>query len=193
MQPVEAPAPANILSALERLEAGQPYKVADAELNMVRQRVRRLVREFNETPEDLHLVRSRQLASMLGSLGDDPSVEAPLFLEYGRHVFAGDRLVIGPHCVIIDAGRITIGDDVRLGPAVHLYAVSRPINPEHRAWEQAAPITIGDRVWIGGHSVVNPGVTIGAGTTIGPGSVVLEDVPAGVYASGNPCRVIKEL
>jgi maltose O-acetyltransferase len=193
MQPAEATHSANILTALERLESGQPYMPADAELILVRQRARRLTREYNATGDDLHLLRNRLLASLFGALGDDPDIEAPLFVEYGRHVFAGDGLVVGPHCVLIDAGRITIGNEVRLGPAVHLYAVSRPLRPEHRKWEQAAEITIGDGVWIGGHSVVNPNVTIGSGSTIAPGSVVIEDIPAGVYAGGNPCRIIREL
>jgi len=201
MQPVSAPPPPAPTdeprepSAYDRLRAGQPYRAADPELALLRQRARRLAREYNATPEDQHLTRVRLLASLFGALGDDPEVDAPLYVEYGRHVFAGRGFTAGPGCALVDAGRITLGDHVRLGAGVHLYAVARPLNPEHRAagYEQAAPVVVGDHVWIGGNSIVNPGVQIGAGTTIGPGSVVLEDIPAGVFAAGNPCRVLRAL
>lgn len=189
MQPEAPPSP------LDLLQTGKPYRASDPELAILRQRARRLAREFNATPEDEHHERLRLLASLFGALGDDADVDAPLHVEYGRHIFAGNGLVVGPGCVLVDAGKITLGDHVRLGPGVHLYAVARPHNPEHRAagYEQAAPIIIGDHVWIGGGTLVNPGVSIGAGTTIGPGSVVLEPIPAGVFATGNPCRVVQPL
>jgi len=191
MQLDAPPAP----SALDLLQSGRPYLASDPELALLRQRARRLAREFNATPEDEHLARVRLLASLFGALGEGAEVDAPLHVEYGRHVFAGEGLALGPGCVLVDAGRITLGDHVRLGPGVHLYAVARPHDPRHRAegFEQAAPIVLGDRVWIGGGTLVNPGVSIGAGTTIGPGSVVLEPIPAGVFATGNPCRVIQPL
>jgi maltose O-acetyltransferase len=182
-------------SPYDRLRAGQPYCALDPELALLRQRARRLAREYNATPEDEHLTRVRLLASLFGGLGDDPDVDAPLHVEYGRHIFAGHGFATGPGCFLMDAGRITLGDHVRLGAGVHIYAVARPLNPEQRAagYEQAAAVVIGDHVWIGGNSIVNPGVQIGAGTTIGPGSVVLEDIPAGVFAAGNPCRVLRSL
>lgn len=186
---------ASEVSALDRLRAGQPFSWSDTELAVVRMHARKLVREFNSTPEDRHLIRLRMLASLFGSLGVDPDVEAPLFVEFGRHVFAGDRLAVGPRCTLVDVGRITLGSDVRLDAGVHLFAVVRPLNAQHRArgFAQASPITIGDGVWIGGCSVINGGVTIGDGTTVAPGSVVMEDLPAEVYAAGNPCRVVREL
>ncbi len=197
MQPpaVAPDPPAAEPSALDLLRAGKAYRADDPELIMLRGRARRLAREYNAAPEAEHTQRLRLLASLLGAVGDGPDVDAPLSVEYGRNVFAGRRFVAGPNCVLVDAGRITLGDDVRLGPGVHIYAVARPLDPAQRAesFEQAAPVVIGDGVWIGGGSIINPGVSIGAGTIIGPGSVVLEAIPAGVFATGNPCRVVREL
>ncbi|MEM1043759.1 MAG: sugar O-acetyltransferase [Bacteroidota bacterium] len=182
-------------SALDRLRAGLAHRGNDPGLIMIRQKARRLVREFNALPEDQRTARIRTLASLFGALGERTEIDAPIFCEYGQHVHVGDHFVAGPNCVLTDVGKITIGDRVRFGPGVHVYAVARPVNPGQRAegLEQAAPVTIGDDVWIGGGSILNPGVTIGAGSTVGSGSVVLEDVPAGVFASGNPCRVVREL
>lgn len=182
-------------SALDRLRGGLPHRGTDTGLIILRNKARRLVREYNDAPDDQTLARTRLLASLFGSLGERPDVDAPLYCEYGQHVFAGDDFTTGPNCVLVDVGKIMIGDRVRFGPGVHVYAVARPLDPAQRAegLEQAAPITIGDDVWVGGGSILNPGVTIGAGTTIGSGSVVLKDIPAGVFASGNPCRIVREL
>lgn len=182
-------------SALDRLRGGLPHRGTDTVLIILRNKAHRLVREYNDTPDDQTLARTRLLASLFGGLGERPDVEAPLNCAYGQHIFAGDDFTAGPNCVLRDVGKITIGDRVRLGPGVHIYAVARPLDPAQRAegLEQAAPVTIGDDVWIGGGSILNPGVTIGAGTTIGSGSVVLKDIPAGVFASGNPCRIVREL
>lgn len=188
-------APADAVTALDLLRAGRPYRASDPHLQHLRRRARRLARTFNATPEDDHLGRLGLLASLFGEIGADPEVDAPLHVEYGMHVTLGDHVVIGPGCVLVDAGRITIGHRVRLGAGVHLCAVARPHDPRLRAegFEQAAPIVVGDDVWIGNGTLVNPGVAIGAGSTIGPGSVVLESVPPGVYATGNPCRVVRSL
>jgi len=183
------------ISALDRLREGLPYASTDPELILIRQKARRLTREYTDVPDEALTARTRVLASLFDLLGDRPEIDAPFFCEYGRHVQVGDDFVAGPNCVFVDAGLITIGDRVRLGPGVHLYAVARPLDPKKRAsgLEQGAPISISDDVWIGGGSIVNPGVSIGAGTTVGAGSVVLNDLPPNVFASGNPCRVVREL
>ena len=183
------------LSAVERLRGGLPHRGTDTDLIILRNKASRLAREFNEAPNDQTLARTRLLASLFGGLGERPDVSAPLHCAYGQHIVVGDDFTAGPNCMLVDVGAITIGNRVRLGPGVHIYAVARPLDPAKRAegLEQAAPITIEDDVWIGGGSILNPGVTIGAGSTIGSGSVVLKDVPAGVFASGNPCRIVREL
>ncbi len=96
---------------------------------------------------------------------------------------------------MLDVGKITIGDDVLFGPFVSLYTAGHPIHPQSRKsyYEYGIPITIGDRVWIGGSCVILPGISIGSDTVIGAGSVVTKDIPAGVIAAGNPCRVIRKI
>jgi maltose O-acetyltransferase len=90
---------------------------------------------------------------------------------------------------------VRIGDSVLFGPSVHLYAATHPTDPRQRRafLERAEPITIDDGAWIGGGSIVLPGITIGKNSTIGAGSVVTRDIPANVVAAGNPCRVIRSL
>ncbi len=182
-------------SALDRLRAGLAHRSTDPGLILIRQKARRLVREFNGLPEDQRTARMRALASLFGSLGERPDVDAPFFCEYGQHIHVGADFVAGTGCVLVDVGQITLGDRVRFGPGVHVYAVARPLDPAQRAegLEQGAPVTVGDDVWVGGGTILNPGVTVGAGTTVGSGSVVLEDLPGGVFACGNPCRVVREL
>ena len=99
------------------------------------------------------------------------------------------------NCVILDCARVTIGDNVMCGPYVQIYTAYHPVQALERTKgpELAAPITIGDNVWLGGGAIICPGVTIGDNTTIGAGSVVTKDIPANVFAAGNPCRVIKNL
>lgn len=194
---MEAVSPQELVdpSALALLQAGQPFCATDPELMMLRQRARRTAHELHVTPPDEHLKRLRILSTLFGEIGDDPEIDGPLHVEFGRHVVAGRHLVVEPGCVLVDVGPITIGDRVRIGAGAQLQAVIRPTKPGHRArrFEQAAPITIEDDVWIGGQSTICAGVTVGAGSILAPGSVVMEDIPAGVYAGGNPCRVLREI
>lgn len=178
-------------SALERLEAGQPFPWRDVELDVVRQRARRIAQQIVDTPVEQHATRLRLLASLFGKLGDDPDFDTPIFAEFGRYMRAGDRLRVASGCTFIDAGPISIGDDVRIDSGAHLEAVARPRDAEHRRQgiARAAPITIGDRAWIGARAIIGPGVTIGEEAIIAPGSVVLLDVPDGAYAAGNPCSI----
>jgi maltose O-acetyltransferase len=98
-------------------------------------------------------------------------------------------------CVVLDCAEVHLGESVLCGPYVQIYTASHPLDAKPRASgpELAKPIRIGNRVWIGGGSVICPGVTIGDNTTIGAGSVVIKDIPANVFAAGNPCRVLREL
>lgn len=181
--------------SLDRLRAGQPYQADDAGLTLLRARAEALVRDLNATPLDRHGDRLRLLASLFGAVGEAPDVESPLSVRYGQHVTLGSRVVIGPGCHLADAGAITLGDRVHLGAGVRVMAVQKPLDAAQRGarWEQAAPVSIGDDVWVGAGSTIGPGVEIGAGTVVGVGSVVLQSLPAGVYALGNPCRIVREL
>ena len=121
--------------------------------------------------------------------------EPPFHCEYGSHIKIGEGFYANTGCVMLDVGRITIGDNVLFGPNVSLYTAGHPIHPESRksGYEYGIPIKIGDNVWIGGSCVILPGVTIGNNVVIGAGSVVTKDIPDNVCAAGNPCRVIREI
>src|SRR5262249_32580449 len=147
-------------------------------LTAARARARRLTRAFNATAEDELERRAALLRELFGAAGEGIFIEPPFQCDYGENIHVGERFYANFGCVFLDCAPVRIGHRVLLGPGVHLYAATHPIDPEARAAgpELARPITIGDDAWIGGSVVVLPGVTIGAGTTIGAGSVVTRDI-----------------
>jgi maltose O-acetyltransferase len=179
----------------EKMLAGEPYLSTDPELSAARLRARRLVRRFNDSEPDDEAGRRRLLAELLGSAGPEPWIEPPFHCDYGVNIHVGARLYMNFGCVVLDCARIEIGDDAFIGPGVQIYAATHPVEPALRLHgpEMARPVTIGHQVWIGGGAILLPGVTIGDGTTIGAGSVVTRDLPPGVVAAGNPCRVIRPI
>lgn len=121
--------------------------------------------------------------------------EPPFHCEYGNHIEVGENFYANVNCIMLDVGKITIGDNVLFGPNVSIYTAGHPIHPESRnsGYEYGIPVTIGRNVWIGGSCVILPGVSIGNNVVIGAGSVVTKDIPDNVCAAGNPCRVIREI
>ncbi|MEL7334262.1 MAG: sugar O-acetyltransferase [Cyanobacteria bacterium J06560_2] len=177
----------------EKMLAGELYLAIDPELAQMQSAARRLMHEHNLShPDDVDR-RKELMRQLLGEIGTDFVIEPPFYCDYGCNIFAGDRLFINYDCAILDCAPVHIGNDVLLGPKVQLYTAFHPTDPEIRlsGKEAAAPITIGDNVWLGGGVIVCPGVAVGANVTIGAGSVVTRDVPEGAIAVGNPCRVIK--
>lgn len=175
--------------------AGEPYLASDPELVAERKRARSLLRAYSHTGPDELDRRQSILRQLLGSAGEGVFIEPPLFCDYGWNIHLGDRVYMNFQCTILDCNRVEIGSDVMFGPGVHIYTATHPLDPDERAEgpESALPVRIGDRVWIGGSSVICPGVTIGEGTTIGAGSVVTKDIPPRVLAVGNPCRILRKL
>lgn len=175
--------------------SGEPYLASDPELVAARARARSLLRAYSRTgPSELDL-RDSLLRQLLGTLGPELFIEPPFFCDYGSNIHVGARVYMNFQCTILDCNRVEIGDDVMFGPGVHIYTATHPLDPDERVEgpESALPVRIGSRVWIGGSSVILPGVTIGEGTTIGAGSVVTSDIPARVLAVGNPCRILRQL
>ncbi len=172
--------------------AGKRYRPADPELTWARQRARRLCRLFNQTTETEVQHRIALLSELFGRVGPHVEVEPPFYCDYGDNIHAGDGLYMNFGCVLLDCNRINIGRNVFMGPGVHIYAASHPIDPIERSsgLELSAPVRIGDDVWIGGGAIICPGVQIGDGSTIGAGSVVTRNIPCRVVAAGNPCRVL---
>lgn len=174
---------------------GELYLASDPELTEARQRARRLTRLYNAATEEEWDRRREILRELLGAADADTVIEPPFFCDYGSHIYLGARFYANFGLTVLDCAEVRIGDDVMIGPSVQIYAATHPLEAEERIKgpELARPITIGDRVWIGGGSILCPGITIGEGTTIGAGSVVTKDVPPHVLAAGNPCRVLRSL
>lgn len=184
-----------MLSEREKMIGGELYLASDPELMAARVRSRRLTRRFNATDPDETEERQSILRDLLGSVGADVWIEPPFYCDYGSQTELGPAVYVNMNCVFLDCAAIRIGAQTFLGPSVQVYTATHPVNAGERVAgpELAHPITIGERVWIGGASVICPGVTIGDDTTIGAGSVVTRDVPAGVVAAGNPCRRIRSM
>jgi maltose O-acetyltransferase len=179
---------------LEKMLAGQLYDPLDPELVAARNRARDLCQDLNATRESDEARRREILRSLLGSGGDDVWMQPPFFCDYGSNILLGERVFFNFNCVVLDVCRVTVGDFTLFGPAVQVYTATHPMNAElRRRQEFGKPITIGSDAWVGGGAIICPGVTIGSRTVIGAGSVVTRDIPAGVFAAGNPCRVIREI
>lgn len=177
----------------ERMRAGELYLADDPEIAEAGRRALDLVAAFNATTARQEALRRGLLEDLLGSLGEGTELRPPLQVDYGTNLHVGDRCFANFGLVALDVAPITIGDDVQIGPNVQLLTPTHPIDADLRRakWEAAEPITIGDNVWLGGGVIVCPGVTIGADTVVGAGSVVTRDLPAGVVAVGNPARVLR--
>lgn len=180
---------------IQKMLSGELYLASDPVLASMRKRARKITRQLNQTTEDQLDLRVMLLSELFGSLGANAFVESPFYCDYGANIHAGKNLFMNFNCVILDCAEVQIGDDVLMGPNVQLYTASHPLEANQRAAgpELAKPIRIGNKVWIGGGVIVCPGVTIGDNTTIGAGSVVTKDIPANVFAAGNPCRVIRQI
>ena len=179
----------------QKMLAGELYLAEDPELAAENKRANRLLRSYNLTTEEQQEQRQEILQELFGNIGNKVLIVPPFHCDYGSNIFAGDRLYMNYGCVILDCNTVNIGENVSCAPYVHIYTAYHPIEPEIRlsGRELAAPINIGNNVWIGGSAIICPGVTIGDNTTIGAGSVVVKDIPENVVAAGNPCRVIRYL
>lgn len=179
----------------QRMQAGELYDATDPALAEERKRAKVLTHRFNHClPTDTDTQQSL-LRELLGSMGQQTWIMQPFQCDYGYNIHLGDRVFINHNCIMLDCAPIRIGDGVLIGPNCGLYTAGHPLDTERRlSWlEYAHPITLGDAVWLGGGVQIMPGVTIGEGSVIGGGSVVIRDIPPGVVAAGNPCRVIRTI
>jgi maltose O-acetyltransferase len=179
----------------ERMLAGDPYIADDPEIGEANAAALDLLAAYNATSVRQRPLRRRLLEQLLGAVGEDTEIRPPLYVDYGSNLRIGARCFANFGLVALDVAAVTIGDDVQIGPNVQLLTPTHPVEPGPRRqkWEAAQPITIGDNVWLGGGVIVLPGVSIGADTVLGAGSVVTRDLPAGVVAVGNPARVVRTL
>lgn len=184
----------------EKMLAGDIYDCGDEQLQDRWHLAKKLQQQYNSADTHDFELKDKLLDQLLGRRGKGVSIAPPFFVDYGENIFLGNNVEINMNCVMLDCNKITIGDNCGLGPGVHIYAVGHPTNPAERLpdkncfWKSfTAPITLGKNVWIGGGSIILPGVNIGDNTTIGAGSVVTTSIPANCVAVGNPCRVIRKL
>ncbi|MDF1505901.1 sugar O-acetyltransferase [Roseisolibacter sp. H3M3-2] len=178
----------------EKMLAGGLYDPFDPELVAGRERARDLCQALNATRESETAARRALLRDLFGAGGDTVWMQPPFFCDYGTNIELGERVFFNFNCVVLDVCRVRVGDFTLFGPGVQVLTPVHPMNAELRRREEyGKPIDIGADVWVGGGALILPGVTIGDRAVIGAGSVVTRDVPAGVLAAGNPCRVIREI
>jgi maltose O-acetyltransferase len=184
-----------VTSEQDKMLRGELYLATAPELIAGRVRARRLCAELNASDAADVPRRTGLLAELLGAVGEGAWIEPPFHCDYGAQITLGDGVFINFGAVFLDPTYITIGPQAQLGPNVQLLTADHPRDAATRASgaEMARPITIGARSWLGGGVIVCPGVSIGADSVIGAGSVVVRDIPSGVVAAGNPCRVIRTL
>ena len=181
-------------SERDKMLAGELYDPMDPELVAGRDRARDLCQELNATREAQQEERRRILKELFGAGGESVWMQPPFFCDYGSNILLGERVFFNFNCVVLDVCEVRIGDFTLFGPAVQVYTATHPMNAElRRKQEFAKPIVIGSDVWVGGGAILCPGVRIGSKSVIGAGSVVTRDIPDGVFAAGNPCRVIREI
>ncbi|MBF6339032.1 sugar O-acetyltransferase [Nocardia abscessus] len=180
----------------ERMLRGELYRDDDAELVAERRACQELLDRFNATRAGEDAERREILEKLLGAIGAGSWIMPRFRCDYGHLIKVGSNSFLNYDAIVMDCAPVIIGDDVSIGPRAQLLTALHPMDDHElrrKRWETAAPITIGDNVWLGGGVIVCPGVTIGANTVVGAGSVVTKDLPAQVFAAGNPCRVIRSL
>jgi len=178
----------------EKMLAGELYDSVDPELVRLRERARDLCWALNASAESEQAARRSLLQQLLGSGGDSAWIQPPFFCDYGSNLRLGQKVYFNFNCVVLDVCEVRVGDFTMFGPAVQIYTATHPLGAAaRRKAELGRPIEIGSDCWIGGGAIILPGVKIGDRAVIGAGSVVTRDVPEGVLAAGNPCRVLREL
>ncbi len=179
----------------DKMLAGELYFASDPELVSERLHARQLTKQLNDSNPDETALRESILLKLIGEKGKNFWIEPPFYCDYGYNIKAGDDVFFNFNCVVLDVTPVTLGSRVLIAPNVQFYAATHPTDFKERGSlaEFGKPITIGDDVWIGGSSVICPGVTIGSRAIIGAGSVVTKDIPEDVIAAGNPCKVIRKL
>lgn len=182
-------------SEKQKMLSGQLYDPFDAQLQDERRRARLLLQALNATRDDETATRAQLIADLLPNAEPGVWLEPPFYCDYGGNIHLGEKVFFNFNCVVLDVAPVYIGSRVLFGPAVQVYTATHPMSARERqsGLEAGAPIAIGDDVWIGGGAIICPGVSIGARSVIGAGSVVTKDIPEDVFAAGNPCRVIRAI
>lgn len=179
----------------DRMRAGQLYRADDPAIEADYQHGQGLLQRYNATHAHEDSLRRDLLRHLLGSCGEDVTVQPPFRCDYGQYIHIGEGTFINYDAILLDVVTIRIGAHCQIAPRVQLLTATHPVDPEPRraGWESGAPVTIGNNVWLAAGVTVCPGVTIGDNSVIGAGSVVLTDVPRDVVAVGSPARVVRSV
>lgn len=181
------------MNNIERRDKEMVY-ISDREVFEEQKRTRKLVQKLN-TEDSADFDAIKNIVKELFGKSEDAFVNPPFFCDYGSHIEVGKNFFANYNCCILDVAKVKIGDNCMMAPNVAIYTAGHPVHPETRnsGYEYGISVTIGDNVWIGGNSVICPGVHVGNNVVIGAGSVVTKDIPDNVIAAGNPCRVIRKI
>ncbi len=183
------------MTMLERMLAGAPYRAGDPALAALRRHARDTTHTANALPPSLREERMALLRDLFGTMGEDCAVLPPFLCDYGCNIHVGARLFMNFGCIVLDCAAVTIEDDVQIATAVQIITATHPLDPAERTsgWEQARPVRIGHRAWIGAGAILLPGVVVGDDSVVGAGAIVTRDVPPGAVVAGNPARIIRQL
>ena len=168
--------------------------ISDEKIFEEQKKARRLTQKLNTVDRSDFSAISQIVEELLGK-SENAFINPPFYCDYGSHIEVGKNFFANYNCTILDVAKVVIGDNCQFAPNVSIYTAGHPVHPETRnsGYEYGIKVTIGDNVWIGGNTVICPGVHIGDNVVIGAGSVVTKDIPDMVIAAGNPCKVIREI
>ncbi len=177
----------------ERRDQGLAY-ISDDAVFAEQAVCRRILQRLNFMDRSDFAGIAEVVKELLGR-SENAMINPPFYCDYGTHIRVGKNFFANYNCTILDVARVTIGDNCQLAPNVAIYTAGHPVHPDTRnsLYEYGKEVAIGDNVWIGGNSVICPGVRVGSNVVIGAGSVVTRDIPDWCIAAGNPCRVIRKI
>ena len=182
------------MTMLERMQRPEGYCSLHTQMpSELQKKAKILCWQYNQTSPVEEEKRGKILASLFGTCHPLTFIEPPFHCDYGFNIHTHGLTVINYGCTILDTSPVIIGQGAFIGPGTVLACAGHSVDPQQRAQGigTSAPITLGENVWLGANVTVCAGVTIGDGTVVGAGSVVTKDIPAGVVAAGNPCRVLR--
>jgi maltose O-acetyltransferase len=176
----------------EKMLAGEMYNPLDEELIAMRLKARLITREFNKLSAEQEEKRKELIKNLFGSTGEQILIEPYFQCDYGCNIYVGNNFYINFNCVILDVAEVRIGDNCMISPQVGIYTATHPVNATERnnGREFAKPVTIGHNCWIGGHSTINPGVSLGDNVVVASGAVVTKNFGSNVIIGGNPAKVL---
>ena len=181
------------MNNIERRDREMAY-ISDEAVMEEQKKCRKILQRLNTVDRSDFEAIGKIVKELFGK-SENAFLNPPFYCDYGSHIEVGKNFFANYNCTIIDVAKVKIGDNCQMAPNVSIYTAGHPLHPVSRnsMYEYGISVTIGDNVWIGGNTVIMPGVHIGSNTVIGAGSVVTKDIPDWVVAAGNPCRVIKQI